>query len=60
MTFPRRIKYCGMAMLQKPYHASEEMPVSKVHSHLFLQLINVTLRQYPAIYVRLCENENEI
>lgn len=44
----------------KPHHASEKMPVSKVHIHLFLQLVNTALSQYPAIYVCLSENKNKI
>lgn len=32
---------------------SEQLPVSKVHVHLLLQLIDVALRQNSAIYVGL-------
>lgn len=32
---------------------SEELPVSKVHVHLLLQLVDVALRQNSAIYVGL-------
>lgn len=44
----------------KPHHASEKMPVSEVHIHLFLQLVNTALSQYPAIYVCLSENRNKM
>lgn len=33
--------------------SSEELPVSKVHAHLLLQLVDVTLRQNSAVNVRL-------
>lgn len=59
-TLHSRIKCCCKVTWQKPYHASKKMPVSKVHSHFFLQLINITLSQYPAIYVCLSENRNKI
>lgn len=35
------------------HHSLEKLPVTKVHLHLFLQLIQVTLRQHSAIYISL-------
>ncbi len=35
------------------HHGSEELPVSEVHAHLLLQLVDVTLRQNSAVDVRL-------
>lgn len=37
----------------KSYHGPKKMPVSKVHVHLILQLIEVALRQNPTVHVGL-------
>lgn len=41
------------------YHASEELPVPKVHVHLILQLFQVALRQHPSIHIGLTQREAE-
>lgn len=35
------------------HHSPEELPVAKVHLHLFLQLVQVALGQHPTIYISL-------
>lgn len=36
-----------------PYHCFEEMPVPKIHVHLLLELLQLTLAQDTAVHVRL-------
>lgn len=42
-----------MSQEKQPHHVSKELPVTKVHLHLFLQVVQVTLRQHPTIHVSL-------
>lgn len=37
----------------KPYHCFEEMPVPKIHVHLLLQLVQVTLAQDTTVHICL-------
>lgn len=48
------------ANVRSPHHGSEELPVSKVHVHLFLQLVDVALRQNSAVHVGLTTYTKEL
>lgn len=49
----RNLKYWLYKWKKITHCCPEKLPISKIHVHLFLQLINVTLRQNSAIYVSL-------
>jgi len=56
----RNLKYWLYKWEKTTHCCPEKLPISKIHVHLFLQLINVTLRQNSAIYVSLRNVKNNL